>query len=529
MDPVTALIFAVLAAHVIMKAAAQAGADQARAEARRAGQAIRQDLQGRRTAAAGRLAGRLDAGRAAGPAYPAWWAWAAVRAAGAVRRGARQRRRAAEAGRRPLSRPTGPLGRILGAAWRGGLHALADARRQRRESPPPYQGPPAPGSGPGPRPRRARPQPVEVGVCERCGTVVAVSVLDEALTRHGRSARMCPYCRAEVGGQRQADAAEAAPASAEAGDVVDAEIVSDPGLAGGPAPGPDAADPEIVTGPAPAGAGAGPPSAGCVRCGEPLGASCCLNRDCPLCPEYRGGMAESREWPGHFRMPVRFCPGCGHQLLPSTWYAVNATNADVCLFCALGSNGRPGSHPDGACRERQPAELAAAGTPVDAAGRQLDIAPEAWQLLGAEAARIALENAPPYDSPPVPPAGERAPAALAAVPALPPPDPTGDTAMSCNGEIHTQADWGTQTSAIQDQVTAITDSAENMLAGLNARQAGREHMNLAAEWADKIRSCVTFGDAVIDAVNTRQDPYVSAVQGAGGSAEVAEPGYYDDM
>ena len=101
--------------------------------------------------------------------------------------------------------------------------------------------------------------------------------------------------------------------------------------------------------------------------------------------------------------------------------------------------------------------------------------------------------------------------------------------MSCNGELHTQADWGTQSAAVQDQLGLITGSAENMLRCLNAREAGREHMNLAAQWADQVRAAIDYGAGVIDSVNTRQDPYVGAVQAAGGSAEVAQPSYYDEM
>ncbi|MGH3159414.1 MAG: hypothetical protein ACRDNF_22960, partial [Streptosporangiaceae bacterium] len=50
--------------------------------------------------------------------------------------------------------------------------------------------------------------------------------------------------------------------------------------------------------------------------------------------------------------------------------------------------------------------------------------------------------------------------------------PAGPQATTCDGEIHTQADWGSQSGAIQDQLTTITDSAENMLRCLNAREAG---------------------------------------------------------
>jgi hypothetical protein len=531
-DPLSALIVAILITHVIMKAAAQSAADQARTEARRAGNAIRADLRGRRSAAARRLAARLDAGRKAGPVYPMWWAWAAVRGAGALRRGYRQRRRTAEAGRRPLNRPTGVFGRILGAAWRGGRYAWTEEirrRREARERPRPAPAGPGPGPGPGagprgdggPRPGRDRPRPLPVGVCEACGAVAVVTALALARTRHGRTARMCAGCRAAAEADRRADAASAASSGAAedtAGprDVVDADVVDDE----------LADDPPGASGPAPA---LGPVV--CVRCGEPLGASCCLNPGCLLCPANHGRLDEAGEWPEQFRMPVRYCPECSTQLLPGTWYAVSATNADVCLFCAQRN------HPDGSCRPRQDAELAAIGTPLDSQGREITDPPRAgYELLGAEAARIALAAAGPAgpadppDSPPDPPAGTQALPAPRAAPALPPPDkPTGDSDMSCNGELHTQADWGSHSGAVQDQLTTITDSSENMLRCLDARQAGREHMTLAAQWADQVRTCVSYGDDVITSVNTRQDPYVNAVQGAGGSDEVAEPGYYDEM
>ena len=101
--------------------------------------------------------------------------------------------------------------------------------------------------------------------------------------------------------------------------------------------------------------------------------------------------------------------------------------------------------------------------------------------------------------------------------------------MSCNGEVHTQADWAGQTGAMTDQLTGIADSAENMLRCLTAKEAGRTHMQLAAAWAGQVQDVLTYGQGVIDSVNTRQDPYVDTVQGAGGSEEVAVPDYYDEM
>lgn len=517
MDPVSAMVFSVIVASVIMRAAGQAGADQARVELGRAGEAIRRDLRGRRTKAARRVMTRLEAGRAAGPAYPMWWLWAAVRCAGALRRAARQRRRAAE-GRRHLPGPstTGPFGRIFGAAWRGGAYAWRDIRAQRRARQ---------------REARERPQPLRVGICERCGAAAAETALAEAPLRYGARARMCAACRAETAAQRRADAAAQPDPEppADPGGIVDAEVVDEPPTS---APGPQAPPPPPPTSaPAPAlpAAPAGPPVATCVRCGEPLGSMHCLNPACPLCPAWAGqgpgwGTAES---PERWRLPVRYCGDCRTQLVPGTWYAVNATNADVCLFCATGTRA---IYPEGACRERQPAELAAAGTPITENGRELEISGDAWQQLGAEAARIALEAMPPIDSQPgSSPAGPQAPPTSQAAPA-PTTTSTGkDGEMTVDGEVHTQADWGSQSAAVQDQLTTITDSAENMLRCLNAREAGREHMSLAAGWADTVRSCVDFGKGVIDGVNNRQDPYVGAVQSAGGSAEVAQPGYYDEM
>src|SRR6266536_6259195 len=107
MDPAT-LLFAIIVARVIMRAMWESGTDQARAEVRRARDAIRRDLQARRSAAAARLWRRLEAGRAAGPIYPMWWLWAAFRTGGALRRAARRRRRPAERRRRPVRGTNGP-------------------------------------------------------------------------------------------------------------------------------------------------------------------------------------------------------------------------------------------------------------------------------------------------------------------------------------------------------------------------------------------------------------------------------------
>jgi hypothetical protein len=503
MDPFT-IIFIVIAARAIVVAAGQAAADQARTERSRAADAIRRDLQGRRTAAAVRLGRRLEAGRAAGPVYPAWWAWAAVRAARALWWAARQQRRPAE--RRPwaVRATTGPLGRILWAAVRGAAYGAGEARRQYRDRPRRQQGRPRP---------RPRPRPVAVGVCERCGVVVAAAALVVAPTRYGREASMCLTCR-----RAEADAArQAAKPAPEPADIEDADVVAAPA----PALEPPAEMPRAE-------------GVACTRCGDQLVAFACVNPDCPLCPGYRGPLAaEGAVIPGQFRLPVRFCPECSTQLVPATWYAVNATNADVCLFCACGSGGRPGSHPEGSCREREQVELAALGTPVDDQGREIPASPEAWARLSAASALVAEAHARAAapaadDSRPDSPAGPQD-AAPAAVPALPAPTTTGDDAMSCNGEMHTQADWDGLSKSITSQLDTIADSAENMLRCLSAREASRSQMTAAAQWADQVAACSGRGRELIAGINARQDPYVDAVQGAGGSGEVAVPGYYDEM
>jgi hypothetical protein len=550
-DPFSALIFAVIVTHVIMKAAGQAAVSQARTETQRARDAIRRDLEARRSVAAQRLRTRLDAGRATGPRAGWWWAWAGLRTAAALRRAYRQRRRPAEQRQRPLRGTTGPLGRIIGAAFRGALYAWTDIQRQRRDA----------GRG-------QRPDVPETGVCERCGAVVAAAALAEGLTRLGRKARMCAQCRALSDAERQADAqAPAGAPGAAPGDVVDAEVVQPdpyaaPGSTGTPsgnlddrcgwcgAPSGTACLPvcwcaacQIRKGPPPFHTqpwgddpdrlAAAIPALACVRCGSPLVAMACSNPECPLCPDsldarrayrQRGQVPPAEaEAPGRFRLPYRPCSECGTQLVPSTWYAVNATNADVCLFCAQGN------YPEGACRERQEVELAAIGEPVDDQGR-----PMAWTAgmfsafaaLGEDAARIATEAArsgqDPTDSPPDDPAGPQA------LPA--PATPTEGDEMSCqNGELHTQADWASQSGAIQGALGEVTTSAENMLRCLDAKNAGRGHMTAAKNWADEVASVMTLGGDVITSVNDRQDPYVNAVQGAGGSDEVADPDYYDEM
>ena len=540
------IICILIITHMIMRAAGQAAADQTRTEVRRAGDAIRRDLGARRSEAAGRLRERLDAGRAAGPVYPLWWLWAAVRGGGAIRRAIRQRPRPAEVRGGPIRETTGPLGRIFGAAWRGGVFAWEQGRRQRAASTGQGQG--QQGTG---QPRR--PTAVPVGVCERCGAVVALAALADATTRHGRTAKMCGQCRADVAAERQGDANGTGPQAGPVppDDVVDADVVDDPpdpGPGPGPEPGPGvrqfgectncgsqataldrlcdicraakAAAEEAIGRPL---SDRGGPGVQCIGCGELLTGMVCFNAGCHLCPEHRDtrGLPVATN-PGQWVLPVRFCD-CGRQLMPGTWCAVDVTNEDICLWCAQDRGG---------CRPREPVELAALGDPVDADGNRMALSPEDRAQLATEAGGIALTasqgTTTPDDSPPEDPAGPHNGAAPAALPA---PTPTGDDDdMTCaNGEVHTQADWADQSAAITGQLAGITDSAENMLRCLTAKEASRSQMTTAAAWADQVQAAMGYGQDVIDGVNARQDPYVDAVQGAGGSGEVAQPSYYDEM
>lgn len=598
MDPFSALIFALVVTHVIMRAAGQAGADQARAELGRARETILADLARRRTNAATRLWERLEVGRRVGPRAASWWAWAALRTASALRKAWRQRRRPAEQRRRGGRPTTGPIGRILGAAWRGGQYAWEDIRRQRGEG------------------KRRRPDPVDTAVCERCGAVVAAAALAAGRTRHGTLARMCPTCRARCDEERQADAATGrgpAPSSGP-GDVVDAELVDEhpaPGASERPAP---PADDELerlrwlrdeIRARADAvraaelswdGRCGQTPALACVRCGSALAAFCCTNPACPL--SWRniplpGPGDDDPPVPEKFALPVRYCPECRTQLVPRTWYAVNATNADVCLFCARKN------HPEGACRPRDQLELAAIGEPVGDDGERLPVDARQHRMFGKEAARIATEAAAgehgpcslcgcpldaarcceccdgpastrpcvtetarcgaagcddgllpdggkcprcdgggalelcltherparmcpaPSDSPPDRPAGPQPPALEAA------PTPDGGTQVSC--EMHTQAGWAAAAESVQVRTAAIVDSAENMLRSLSAKNAGRGHIAAAKNWHDQVAAVTAQAGSIIAGVNDHQDPYVYAVQDAGGSAEVADPDFYDEM
>ena len=99
--------------------------------------------------------------------------------------------------------------------------------------------------------------------------------------------------------------------------------------------------------------------------------------------------------------------------------------------------------------------------------------------------------------------------------------------MSC--EMHTQAGWAAAAEFVQQRCTAITDSAENMLRSLSAKNAGRGHIAAAKGWHDQVTAVIGHAAGIIAGVNDHQDPYVYAVQGAGGSAEVADPDFYDEM
>ena len=375
---------------------------------------------------------------------------------------------------------------------------------------------------------------------------------------------MCARCRAQCERERQADAAAgaAAPSPAGPGDVAEGTYKDDGGQAADdsappPAPAPGAADEEEIRrlralqddirrraaelrqAPGWEGRCSEPPAVACVRCGSAVAAFCCTNPACPL--SWRNIPLPREGWPepvpDRFALPARTCPECSTQLLPGTWHAVSATNADVCLFCARDN------HPEGATREREPAELAALGNPVDADGNPVPLHPGQHRMLGQEAARIATEAAagehgacslcgcpfspslrcahcdgPCQTSPRADPAG---PQALA-----PAPTPEGDN-VSC--EVHTQAAWQMAAEAVHERLGEITQSVENMLRCLSAKNAGHGHIAAAKAWGDQVAVVLDRGRVLVGEVNTHQDPYVDAVQGAGGSEEVADPDFYDEM
>lgn len=208
MDPFSALIFAMIASWAIMRSAAEAGVEQAKAEAREAAAAIRKDLKRRQQAWAKQLNDRLEEGRKGGPATALWWGWAALRTGKAIRRALRRETRPEEKAR-AIRGVTGPIRRIWDASVRGARYARDEARRAKAA-----------------HERAAR---TPVGVCGRCGAVAAKTALVWAFTRFGRQERMCAACRAAVDAERKADqAAQAKPETDPEPDIADADVVEPP-------------------------------------------------------------------------------------------------------------------------------------------------------------------------------------------------------------------------------------------------------------------------------------------------------------
>lgn len=234
MDPGSAMLFALIAAWRIVYGGAEAAGAQAAQEARAAADAIRTDLNGRRSAWARRLSDRIADGRAGGPATGMWWAWAAARTARAVRNGWRRAPRSAERAH-AIRGTTGPWRRIFDAGVAGARFAREQARQQRDA-------------------QQQRPARVPLGVCEQCGAVVAQASLQEATVGPAqRRMRVCAACRAKEAGRDHQPAPEPATAP-EPEDLVDADVVHDPerpeldapnpGATTDPAPGPAPAPPE---------------------------------------------------------------------------------------------------------------------------------------------------------------------------------------------------------------------------------------------------------------------------------------------
>ncbi len=239
MDPFSALIFAMVASWAIMRSAAEAGVEQAKAEARQAAAAIRKDLKRRQQAWAKQLNDRLEEGRKGGPATAMWWGWAALRTGRAIRRALRRETRPEEKAR-AIRGVTGPFRRIWDASVRGAKYARDEARRAKAA-----------------HERAAR---TPVGVCGRCGAVAAKTALVWTLTRFGRQERMCAACRAAVDAERKADqAAQAKPETSEP-DIANADVVEPP-VAAIDSPRDDAEDTQPAPEPAPAPAPAPEPVA----------------------------------------------------------------------------------------------------------------------------------------------------------------------------------------------------------------------------------------------------------------------------
>jgi hypothetical protein len=234
MDPGSAMLFALIAAWRIVYGGAEAAGAQAAQEARAAADAIRTDLNGRRSEWARRLSDRIADGRAGGPATGMWWAWAAARTARAVRNGWRRAPRSAERAH-SIRETTGPWRRIFDAGVAGARFAREQARQQREA-------------------QQQRPTRVPLGVCEQCGAVVAQASLQDATVGPAqRRMRVCATCRANEAGRNHQPDPEPTTAR-EPEDLVDADVVHDPerpeldaptpGATTDPAPGPAPAPPE---------------------------------------------------------------------------------------------------------------------------------------------------------------------------------------------------------------------------------------------------------------------------------------------
>lgn len=223
MDPVSALVLGCVVAWCMTRAAGEAAVDQARAEARAAASAVRSDLNARREAWAGELAARLASGRKGGPSTPLWWGWAAFRTAGAIRGALSSAPREAE---RPqaIRGTVGPFRRIWEAGQRGAGYAADEARRQRDA--------------------KQQPTRVPVGVCGRCGNVVARSALEWDLAN---LEYRCVMCRAsqETGSSKEQETPKESDRTAA--DVVDAEVIDQPTE---PNPRPPIPDPALPAAPA---------------------------------------------------------------------------------------------------------------------------------------------------------------------------------------------------------------------------------------------------------------------------------------
>lgn len=202
MEPVSALIIALVSAWYMSRGAAEAAVDQARAEARTASAAIRDDLRQRGQSWADDLGQRLAAGRSGGPFTGLWWGWAGLRAFQALRNGLRSDQD--HAGPRSIRGPRGPFGRIWDAGTRGARFARDEHRRQRAD--------------------QEKPRRVPVGVCGRCRAVVARAALAAASPG---GALMCATCRAATQADKDTTAEKQSPRPkpGPADDIVDADVV----------------------------------------------------------------------------------------------------------------------------------------------------------------------------------------------------------------------------------------------------------------------------------------------------------------